>query len=175
MNFKKEIGVGVFFLLFAIAYYIGTLGISTFDPFAAHRDGIQLTSQSVPQTLAVLIGSLGIIHIIGNALKLWKIKAETGEVSAKKPFTFKFERTQQLMVITVALICAYIFFYNRLGFIVSSTLYLLVQMFVLIPSEKKKKWAPFTVCFSLGISVIVYLIFTRAISMFLPRGIIVWL
>ena len=176
MNSKKEIGIGIFFLILAILYYIASLGISTFDPFAAGRSGIQLDSRSVPQTLSFLIAILSIVHIIGNALKLRKEKTQTAfDIEPPEKKMFKFGRPQRLMVITVVLVSAYIFFYVQLGFVAASILYLLAQMLVLIPSDKRKKWAVFTVCFSVGMPVGIYLIFTRAISMFLPRGLLWWL
>lgn len=178
MNYRKEIGVGIFFLCLAVLYFICTFSISTFDPFASSRIGFQLDSRSVPQVLALMLGSLGIIYIIGNFLKLQKVNSPEGDNAGPKPkktFAFKFDRTQRLMVLTVALISAYIFFFNTLGFILSSVLYLLAQMFLLIPPEKRKKWAIFTVCFSAGMPVVIYLIFTKAISMYLPRGLLYWL
>ncbi|MCL2705007.1 MAG: tripartite tricarboxylate transporter TctB family protein [Spirochaetaceae bacterium] len=173
MNFKKEIGVGIFFLLLSVFYLLSTLSISTFDPFSSGRSGIILDSRSLPQMLGILLACLSIIHIIGNVLKLRKTKLESGsdtQAVMKKPF--KFERPQRLMVITVLLICAYIFFYVRLGFILSSVLFLLLQIFILTPAEKRKKWAIFTVCFSIGVPILLYFLFTRVISMYLPRGLL---
>jgi hypothetical protein len=72
----------------------------------------------------------------------------------------------------VLFICAYIFFFTRLGFILSSVLFLLAEISLLIPAEKRKRWAVFIVCFSAGLPVLLYLLFTKPLSMFLPRGLL---
>ena len=173
MNFKKEIGVGIFFLILSVFYFSFTLSISTFDPFSSGRSGIILDSRSLPQMLGILLAGLSIIHIIGNVLKLRKAKLESNsDAQAVMKKHFKFERPQRLMVITILLICAYIFFYVRLGFIISSILFLLLQIFILTPAEKRKNWAVFTVCFSVGVPILLYFLFTRVISMYLPRGLL---
>jgi len=175
MEHKKEIGVGIFFLVFSAVYFILTLGIRAFDPFAAGRAGIQLTSQSIPQTVAVLVAALSLIHIITNVLKLRKAEAGTQSAQSsgeKKPFAFKFDRPQRIMLITIVLIFAYIFFYVRLGFVVSSSLFLLGQIFLMLPADKRIKWAPFSICLSLVSPVLIYLLFTRVLGVFLPRGLL---
>ena len=169
MNFKREIGVGIFFLLLSIVYFLGSLSISAFDPFA--KGG--LDSRSIPQMLSVLVAGLSIIHILGNVLKLQKAKQEAGgDIQAAAKTIFKFNRSLRLMVITVLLICAYIFFFTRLGFILSSIFFLLAEIFLLIPAEKRKNWTVFTVCFSVGMPVLIYFLFTKLLSMFLPRGLL---
>ena len=169
MNFKREIGTGIFFLVLAALYFWGSLSISTFDPFS--KGG--LDSRSIPQMLSILIAGLSIVHITGNLLKLKKVQARTeSDAQAAEKMVFKFGRSQRLMVITVLLICMYIFCFTRLGFILSSILYLLAEIFLLIPAEKRKKWAIFTVCFSAGVPVVIYFLFTKLLSMFLPRGLL---
>jgi len=172
MEHKKEIGVGIFFLVFSAVYFILTLGIRAFDPFAAGRAGIQLTSQSIPQTVAVLVAALSVIHIISNVLKLRKAEAGTQSGGEKKPFTFKFDRPQRIMLITIVLIFAYIFLYVRLGFVISSIIFLLGQIFLMLPADKRIKWAPFSICLSLVSPVLIYLLFTRVLGVFLPRGLL---
>jgi hypothetical protein len=69
-------------------------------------------------------------------------------------------------------ICLYIFLFARLGFILSTALFLLAEISLLIPAEKRKRWAGFIICFSAGLPVLLYLLFTKALSMFLPRGLL---
>jgi len=168
MNSKREIGTGIFFLVLAALYFWGSLYISTFDPFA--KGG--LDSRSTPQMLSILVAGLSIIHIATNLLKLKKAEPEAGSGAQAGKAAFKFERSQRLMAITVLLICAYIFCFTRLGFILSSILFLLAEIFLLIPAENRKKWALFTVCFSVGVPVVIYFLFTKLLSMFLPRGLL---
>jgi putative tricarboxylic transport membrane protein len=170
MEFKKEIGLGFFLLIFAAAYFFGTLNVSTFDPFAASRSGIQLNSRSVPQTLAGLLACLSIIHIIGNFLKL-RSKRQEAKLE-KKVLRFSLSYSQRIVLLTIAIIFAYIFFYSRLGFVLASFMFLLAQIFLMLPKEKRKKWIVFVFCFSSVVPIVVYLLFTRALAMFLPRGLL---
>ncbi|MDR1935209.1 MAG: tripartite tricarboxylate transporter TctB family protein [Candidatus Accumulibacter sp.] len=166
MNHKQEIGVGIFFFILAALYLAGSLSISSFDPFGNST----LTSKAIPQLIGGLMAVLSIIHIAGNALKLKRTQTsnETGKAGGTR---FEIGRSGWLMLLSVLFICAYIFLFTRLGFILSTILFLLAEMFLLIPAEKRKRWAIFIVCFSTGLSILLYLLFTK-LSMFLPRGLL---
>ncbi|MDR0324321.1 MAG: tripartite tricarboxylate transporter TctB family protein [Treponema sp.] len=176
MNQKHEIGVGIFFLLLSVFYIAQSLSIQSFDPFGNSF----ITSQAMPQVIGGLVFVISIAHIIIAFVKLQKEKAKQTESSAEdqsssqvgKAAGMKLRLTKPvlLMLITILLTCAYIYCFTRLGFILSSVFFLMIQIFVLIPAEKRKKWAAFIVCFSITIPVGLYLLFTRVLSMFLPRG-----
>jgi hypothetical protein len=176
MNYKQELGVGIFFLVLAVLYLAGSLSISAIDPFGNST----LSSRAIPQLIGGMIAVLSGIHIIGNILKMKKANrggpssGETAEgtKAADKPGGFRIGRPGRLMLVSVLFICAYIFFFTRLGFILSSVLFLLAEISLLIPAEKRKRWAVFTVCFSAGLPVLLYLLFTKPLSMFLPRGLL---
>jgi hypothetical protein len=175
MNYKQEAGVGIFFLILAVLYFTGSLSISSFDPFGNST----LNSRAIPQLIGGLIAVLSIIHITGNILRMKKTahsspSEETARETeaADNPGIFKFGRSGRLMLVSVLFICAYIFFFTRLGFILSTILFLLAEISLLIPAEKRKRWAVFTVCFSVGLPVLLYLLFTKPLSMFLPRGLL---
>jgi putative tricarboxylic transport membrane protein len=158
MNHKRELGIGVFFLILSGTYLLGSLSISIFDPFGNNT----LNSQSIPQLLGVMMAVLSVIHIAGNAFAGKREKA--GEITIGRP--------QRLMLLSVLFIAAYIFLFTRLGFILSSALFLGAEIFLLIPAKKRKTWA--VVCFSAGLPVLLYLLFTKALTIFLPRGLIGW-
>jgi hypothetical protein len=176
MNHKQEVGVGVFFFVLAALYFAGSFSISTFDPFGNST----LNSRAIPQLIAGLIAALRIIHNAGNVLKMKKANScgpsSTGTPqraeAAGSSGGFKFGRAARLMLLSVLFICAYIFFFTRLGFIISTVLFLLVEISLLIPAEKRKRWAVFIICFSVGLPVLLYLLFTKPLSMFLPRGLL---
>ena len=67
---KKEIGVGIFFLVFAIAYMAGASTISTFTPFGNRG----LDSRSVPELLGILTIILSMTHLAQVFLKERKLK-----------------------------------------------------------------------------------------------------
>lgn len=167
MNHKQEIGIGIFFLTLAALYLAGSLSISTFNPFGNRG----LTSQSIPQLLGGLTAVLSLIHIAANIISLNKSKAASPESDGKKP-KIRLDKSLRLMLLSVLFICIYVFLFTRLGFILSSVLFLLAEIFLLIPAERRKSWAPFIICFSIGLPVLLYLLFTKPLAMFLPRGLL---
>ncbi|GHU29763.1 hypothetical protein AGMMS50256_15330 [Betaproteobacteria bacterium] len=166
MNYKQEIGVGIFFFILAALYLAGSLSISSFDPFGNST----LTSKAIPQLLGGLMAVLSIAHITGNALKLKRAQAARRTEAVMSP-RFKLNRSGWLMLLSVLFICAYIFLFTRLGFILSTILFLLAEIFLLIPAGKRKRWAIFIICFSIGLSILLYMLFTK-LSMFLPLGLL---
>ena len=172
MNHKQEIGTGLFFLVLSVFYIALSLPIKSFDPFG----NSYLTSKAIPQVIGGLVFLISVIHIGISFGKLMKEKkAQTGsshQNAGSKTGKIRFDKSFRLMLITILLIAAYIFFFTRLGFILSSILFLLVQIFVMVPPENRKKWAIFIVCFSICIPVGIYFLFTRVLAMFLPRGLV---
>jgi hypothetical protein len=174
MNYKQEIGVGIFFLVLAALYFSGSLSISVVDPFGNST----LSSRAIPQLIGGLMAFLSIIHIIGNIINMKKAGQTrlSSEKTAEKPEAaggiFKIAVSGRFMLFTILFICLYIFLFTRLGFILSSALFLLAEISLLIPAEKRKRWAVFTICFSAGLPTLLYLLFTKALSMFLPRGLL---
>jgi len=182
MNYKKEIGVGLFFLILSGVYIGLSFSIISFDPFG----NSYITSKAMPQLLGGLVLAISVIHIIITYLKMIREKAAQKQSSDKDPCSridsekkssakkIRFDRASRLMLITILLTAAYIFCFTRLGFVLSSVLFLLLEIFMLVAPEKRRSWAIFIVCFSVGIPVGLYMLFTKALSMFLPRGLIGW-
>jgi hypothetical protein len=169
MTKKSELGIGIFFLSLSCLYLAGSFSISTFNPFGNRG----LTSRSIPQLIGGLMLILSLIQIIGSAIKrkdqTEKNPPVSGETAKER---FRFTKTTGRLLLSLLCMCAYIFFYQRLGFILASVLFLLAETFLLTPEEKRKKWAAFIVCFSIILPVGVYLLFTKPLSLFLPRGLI---
>jgi hypothetical protein len=171
MNHKQEIGTGLFFLVLAVLYLAGSFSISSFDPFG----NSPMSSRAIPQLIGGLMAALSVIHIVGNAIKLKRPRTddepvqETGAAGKRR---FGLDRSSRLMLFSVLFICVYIFLFTRLGFILSTALFLLAEIFLLIPAEKRKSWALFVVCFSAVLPVLLYLLFTKPLSMFLPVGLL---
>jgi hypothetical protein len=172
MNHKQEIGTGLFFLALAALYLAGSFSISSFDPFG----NSPMSSKAIPQLIGGLMAVLSVIHIVGNACQLKKGPQTDDETvqgtGAAGKRRFGLGRSGRLMLFSVLFICVYIFFFTRLGFILSTALFLLAEIFLLIPAEKRKSWAVFIVCFSAVLPVLLYLLFTKPLSMFLPVGLL---
>lgn len=185
-DLKKEIGVGIFFLLLSIAYIAGASRISTFTPFGNRG----LDSRSVPELLGILTIILSVTHIIQTSLKWRKIKKirRESEVSSAKscdlekgasvesPKRTIINRIEDVisvrLLISLIYLAVYIALYQPLGFILSSTFFLMAESFLLTNKDERKKWALFIVIFSIGVSILIYFIFTKYLTLILPNGIL---
>ncbi len=178
---RKEIGVGVFFLILAVVYIFGASKISTFTPFGNRG----LDSRSVPQLLGVLTIILSVTHIIQSYLKgrrQKKIQSEN-KISTEETPSYVQERPSTIInridnVISIKLIISLIYLamfialYQPVGFILSSSFYLIAQSFLLTNKSERKKWALFIVLFSISVSILIYFIFTKFLTLILPSGIL---
>jgi hypothetical protein len=77
-----------------------------------------------------------------------------------------------LLVVSLALLGAYIFLFQKIGFILSTILYLMFSVTLLTPAAKRRRLMPFIVLFSSGVPFLIYFIFTKYLSLILPRGIL---
>ncbi len=182
---KKEIGVGIFFLVLSTAYMLGTMKISTFTPFGNRG----LDSRSVPLLIGGLTALLSIVHIfqvlskeklarkIAQQVKADEQVCDPDEVACIVPP--KGTLIQRIdNVISVKLLISFLYLiiyvaaYQPIGFIISSSAFLIAESFLLVPKEQKKKWTLFIILFSIGASVLIYFIFTKYLTLFLPSGIL---
>ena len=183
---KKEIGVGIFFLVLAIAYMAGAQTISTFTPFGNRG----LDSRSVPELLGTLTIILSITHIVQVFLKGQKLKKIAKDTENKNEEVCDFEddicvvppkgavlsrinSVLSLKLLTsLILLAIYTALYQPLGFILASIFFLMTESFLLANKGERKKWALFIVLFSIGVSVVIYFIFTKYLTLVLPSGIL---
>ena len=185
---KKELGVGIFFLALSIAYMIGAAGISTFTPFGNRG----LDSRSVPLLLGFLMLILSAVHIVLLLLKERKLTARKGAKQsgiqeevlrgpdeaayAAPPGSNIITRIDSVvplkLILSMALLVIYVAAYQKAGFIISSTFFLMAESFLLVKEEERKKWSLFIILYSVAASVLIYFIFTKYLSLFLPRGIL---
>lgn len=187
---KKELGVGIFFLILSVAYMIGTTTISTFTPFGNRG----LDSRSVPLLIGFLtfiLATSQIVVVLIKERRLRRLASEqigTGHDEAHKvhdpemvaggdvPRGSIIARIDNVvpvkLVLSIAFLVIFVAAYRRAGFILSSTFFLMAESFLLVKAEDRRRWARFIVLFSIGASVIIYFLFTRYLSLFLPRGIL---
>jgi putative tricarboxylic transport membrane protein len=185
-DLKREIGIGVFFLVLAIAYIIGSTTISTFTPFGNRG----LDSRSVPVLLGTLTIILSLTHIIQVYLKDKKIKelnienpekneeiCDPDEVACvEAPEGTIISRLEKVipvkLILSFLFLIIYIALYQPVGFIISSTLFLIAESILLTNKDERRKWYVFIVLFSVGVSILIFFIFTKYLTLFLPRGIL---
>lgn len=163
---KKDLGIGLFFFLLAIAYFAGTFSIESYNPFG----DAGLSSKIVPQILAVIMAVLGLSTVIQSAFKLKKRNADKNFAEASGTSVRINRNVFGKFVFAIALLTVYIFLFDKLGFIISTILYLSAMIFLLLP-RKNAKTGIFTVLFSLAVSFLVYTIFNNLLGLILPRGV----
>ncbi|WP_422477354.1 tripartite tricarboxylate transporter TctB family protein [Pleomorphochaeta sp. DL1XJH-081] len=184
---KKELGVGIFFLVLSVAYMIGTTTISTFTPFGNRG----LDSRSVPLLIGLLAGILSSIQIITILVKEHKMKmtssadpvdevqevCDPDEVACvDTPKGTVIQRIDSILpvklILSLLFLMIYIVAYQKVGFILSSIFFLMSESLLLVKDEERKKWRTFIILFSIGASVVIYFVFTKYLSLFLPKGIL---
>lgn len=77
---------------------------------------------------------------------------------------------------TILLVGLYCFCYKPVGFLLDTLIYLLLQILILVPKEKRKIWKIWKiVMIDMIATVVIYLIFSQGFSVRLPRGLITFL
>lgn len=108
-----------------------------------------------PKIVLIILIALSAALTISNIIK-WK--KSRGEVSER-------EQGWKRVLVAILLAVAYIYFLKPLGFIVSTPLFILGMMLLIMP--KRKKVIPFTI---LGIMGMIYIIFAKLLYVPLPKG-----
>jgi putative tricarboxylic transport membrane protein len=154
---RKDMTFGVIVLAIGLVYFFLTTQLP-------RKAGID--SATVPYFLSTLITALGVIQLVGAYTK----RAAAREVQASEPAAAATQRPDYATVgVTALLIFLYVAFLDHLGFLVMSALYLFVQISVLTPVHKKKKYLLYAVI-SVVASAFVYYTFLWAFDIMLPSG-----
>lgn len=121
-----------------------------------------------PRLDAALLVILGLILIVTGLSNVRHVQAE----EAEQPPFWKNDSTVSMLE-TLALVAVYVFLMKPVGFIISTFLYLVAQMVVLTPREKKtRKNVALFVVISLITSFAIYLVFVKVFYLMLPAGIL---
>ncbi len=162
MSFKKcrDLILGVVMLLFSSFYLFNAQQIKTRPKLTPGYASAKI----MPTLLGVILLVLSIICIIQGISKL---KSSVQESDSSR----KLDRGDILAVVyTFAVIIGYILIMPTLGFILSTIIYLFLQMIILAPPEKRNYglFAIVTVVFT----AFVFVAFRIGLQQLLPRGII---
>lgn len=146
----KEILISVVFMLIGIFIYLQAMNI---EPLMKN----ELGSGYFPKVVA---GTMIVLSILNLFLNLKKTHIEDENNTKSDLFGG---------LSTIALIGIYSLLYQKVGFLIGTSLYLFLQILILAPKEKRNimLFAIISVVFS----VFVYYLFTRIINMPLPKGI----
>lgn len=157
----KDVFCGCFLILLAIGLYAASFGIKSVALNLIKADFF-------PRLDAALLAILGIV-LTAAGLKKARHFQHTEE--KEEPF-WKNDGTVSMLE-TLGLIALYIFALKPVGFMIATFVYLVVQMYVLAPKEKRtRRNAAVFVGVSLITSLAVYFIFTKVFYLMLPAGIL---
>lgn len=161
--FKKyrDVILGAFVILLGVGLYIMSFGIKSVALNLIKADFF-------PRLIAGLFVILGAI-LLAMGLK----EAKTYVEPEKKEAPFWKNDGTISMLETLALIAVYVLLIKSVGFIIMTFLYLLAQMYVLTPKEKRtKKNLLLFIAISFITSFGIYLLFVRVFYLMLPAGIL---
>lgn len=149
----------LFLIVLSVVLYTSTF---SFKQISASKIG----SDFLPQVVAIVLFILSFILFV-SALNKWnkerKKRAEvTGEQKEKLDYT--------LVLISLGLIAVYLFLIPTLGFLLSTIVYLFIQIY-LISTPEKRSPIKFAIV-SIVVSVSVYWVFKNVFFLMLPAGIL---
>ncbi|WP_180994104.1 tripartite tricarboxylate transporter TctB family protein [Bacillus sp. Marseille-P3661] len=159
MSRYKDIISGTFLFLVAVVLYVATYSIQSFTDA-----GYGVTF--VPRVVAIIIAFLSLLVLI-QAIK--NAKANSNDVVEKDS---EYAPNYKSTFLTFVLIIIYMIMLQPVGFILSTTLYLVLQMFILSNFNRDRKKIILFITISTISSVSLYFIFVNLLSVILPAGIL---
>ena len=148
---KREIAVGIAFLLVGLVY----LYLTTSIPRKQFID-----AAFVPYVLASIMCVLGVLQLL-------EVRKISDNASAQTESTSDYRTVWK----TLGLIVAYAALMEPVGFPIMTIVYLFAQFIVLTPNDKKVSY-PMYLIIAVLTSVIVYALFRYAFDMLLPVGVL---
>ena len=147
-NKEKNLVVSLVFMAFGIFLFVESMGIK-------HMMKNDVGSAFFPKVVAVAITGVSVIRLI---------------MTLREPASERKKSNSDLKGgwLTIVLIAAYVMAFQPVGFIISTMVYLFLQILVLVPKEKRS-W-PLTIIISVVAPLAIYGLFTYLISSPLPKG-----
>lgn len=161
LNF--EIVSGICFLIISVAYYIAATKLPKSKLFDIGAD-------FMPKIYAVGLGLLSLAFIVLGAVKIKKsVTAEESSGKEKEEYPTEYDRVVKTSVIFIA----YVFLMKPVGFIISTFVFLIVEMILFAPDNKKtKKDIILYIVISLISSIGLYYAFRNGFHVLLPKGLL---
>lgn len=180
---KKELLIGVLFLVIGIAYLISAFFIPSYEGYG----GQNISSSFLPKVLGIILVLLSILQILGahkadtaaktEEPKKIAVEKETNAGGATMKNLEEFDddaamrgASTKSMLITFSILVIYIALMPIVGFILSTAFFLLSSMLVLTPSSKRN--LVLILALTCIVSVGVYFLFVNGLSLVLPAGIL---
>lgn len=148
---QNNLLVSVLFFLFGLFVFVESLGIK------------KLMQNDVGSAFFPKVIALAIMAMAAAKLILTLIQPEAGTKKASGS-----DLAGGWM--TVMLLAAYVLVFQFVGFILSTAVYLFLQMLILAPAEKRK--LPLFAIISVAAPIVIYGLFVYVINMPLPKGLL---
>lgn len=157
---NKDAVSGAFLIIFSAWAFYAT------EAFASSSISSYGNPSTVPRIVIIAIFLLA-IWILLDGIK--QIREANGQEEKKdnRPWV---ERLPEIL--TLLLLAAYVIALRSVGYVISTTLYLFLQMFVLSCFEKRKIWLFLLI--ACIVSPLFYFLFRVCFNVFLPAGILNW-
>ena len=149
---------GAFFLAVTLVY-------ASQIPLIKRTKSSPVNSAFLPTIVAICMGALALVQLY-MAFRNWKQAKAAGGTQEKAEDSPDYRRA----VYTLATALIYVMLFKPLGFVLSSILYLTVQMSVMAPKEERRPLR-FLLISVIAVAVI-YLIFHNGLSLLLPGGVL---
>lgn len=150
---KKELVVGAVMLCAGLFYLILTINLP--------RKGT-IDASTVPYVLAIALCLLGFLQLLG-ARKAVRPETDTDDEAPKAAADYP------TVLKTLALIAIYIALLEKVGFLITTALYLYAQFIVITPSDQKVKHLSYVII-AVVASVAIYFTFRHGFDLMLPAG-----
>lgn len=167
---KADVICGIVITLFAILVYILSFFVKSYS-IATVGPGF------MPRVVAVILFLLGFALIIQTLFRIRLDESVTNDINVspdalerKRVWSLSYIIEENANILSIPLLAFYAFSLKSLGFIVSSSIYLFLQMNLL---EKKGERTPLIYAIvSVIIPLLVYFVFNKYFYLMLPEGIL---
>ncbi|WP_227937373.1 tripartite tricarboxylate transporter TctB family protein [Alkalihalobacillus deserti] len=163
---SKDVYASVFLLAFSVIMYVSSFSIKMLTVS-------KIGAGFMPRMIAIAIFILSIILLI-NSIKEMKFAKQRTDILEDEDEDehegIKRKISPLSVVITLALMIGYIALLKPVGFLIMSSIYLFLQMYLL--ADPKERKAPLFIIVSVVSSVVIYFCFKSIFHLMLPAGIL---
>lgn len=156
----NDLLIGIICLLFSLFYLVNALSIKVF----AGDGATFISSRTIPMMWGILMSCLS-LRLIWRG---WKEYAHTSAEPGERRTPGVWWKENHTVVITLALLLGYVVGLYSAGFLISTALYLFLQILILTPRGKARP--VLTAVLSIVVTACVYGLFVYALHVPLPAG-----
>lgn len=161
---NKEMLLGAVMIALAVFYLVASTYIRV-------RSSVSVNARMIPQILGCIVLLLGVLQVLHGRKTLAAVrKKDEAEGRAAVAVGKEEKRDAVPVVYTFIIILAYAVLFEPLGFVISSTLCMFAQMWVLSPKALFRPAKFFAI--SLIVAVVVYIVFRMGLELSLPGGLL---